>query len=153
MGGAEVASARSHRERNGSRLPAAYLFDGVPTEGKSDAPDVNADGALMGYAASAGRAEGVVRSVMGLADLASVERGDILLASNIDPGWTSVFPLIAGLVTETGGILSHGAILAREYGIPTVTSVDGALGLLPSGTRVRVDGSAGTVTVLDANTE
>ncbi|NVI86234.1 hypothetical protein HUX53_02810 [Actinomadura sp. BRA 177] len=74
----------------------------------------------------------------------------VLLASNIDPGWTSVFPLIAGLVTETGRILSHGAILAREYGIPTVTSLDGAMALLPAGTRITVDGTAGTVTILES---
>ncbi|MFD4352511.1 PEP/pyruvate-binding domain-containing protein [Nocardia sp. NPDC058518] len=146
---AEVAEARAHRERFASRLPAAYLFDGVPTEGRASAPGVDADGALVGFGASAGQAVGVVRVVTGLPDLASVERGEVLLASNIDPGWTSVFPLIAGLITETGGILSHGAILAREYGIPTVTSLDGALSLLPGGARVRVDGSAGTVTVLD----
>ncbi|MFD4429789.1 PEP-utilizing enzyme [Nocardia sp. NPDC058497] len=146
---AEVAHARDHRVRHANRLPAAYLFDDVPTEGRAGNTDIDVEGSFRGLGASAGRAEGVVRAVTTLADLASVEPGDILLASNIDPGWTSVFPLVAGLVTETGGILSHGAILAREYGIPTVTSLDGAMGLLPSGTRVRVDGSAGTVTVLD----
>ncbi len=145
---AEVAAAREHRERNASNLPAAYLFDGVPTEGKTAAPGGDTEGVLVGFGASAGQAEGIARPVTAFADLASVEHGDILVASNIDPGWTSVFPLIAGLVTETGGVLSHGAILAREYGIPTVTSLDGALGLLPAGGRVRVDGSTGTVMLL-----
>lgn len=147
---AELVAARAHRERHASKLPAAYLFDGVPTEGKTSSPQISADGGMQGFGASAGRAEGIVRPVARLTDLATVQRGDILVASNIDPGWTSVFPLIAGLVTETGGILSHGAILAREYGIPTVTSLDRALELLPAGARVQVDGSAGTVSLTAA---
>ena len=142
---AEVEAARAHRDKHSARVPAAYLFDGVPTEGLVDAPSEVADGVLVGLGASAGTATGPVRVVRSLADLAGVEAGDVLVASNIDPGWTSVFPLLAGLVTETGGILSHGAILAREYGVPTVTCVDSALVRLEPGAVVRVDGVAGTV--------
>ena len=74
-----------------------------------------------------------------LADLARVESGDVLVAHNIDPGWTSVFPLLAGLVTETGGVLSHGALLAREYGIPAVMGVPGATSRWRDGDRVTVE--------------
>lgn len=147
---AEVEEARAHRDRHSARIPAAYLFDGVPTEGLVEALVEAADGVLVGLGASAGQAAGPVRVVRSLADLAGVESGDVLVASNIDPGWTSVFPLLAGLVTETGGILSHGAILAREYGVPTVTCVDAALEQLAPGAVVRVDGSLGTVEPLDA---
>ncbi|WP_182379516.1 PEP/pyruvate-binding domain-containing protein [Nocardioides sp. WS12] len=145
----DVEQSRQHRAKHEGRLPAAYLFDEVPTEGRVEAPMASADGSLVGFGASSGTVTGTVRSVASLSELSQVEEGDILVASNIDPGWTSVFPLLSGLITETGGILSHGAILAREYGIPTVTSLDGAIGLLPSGTRVTVDGTAGTVLVVE----
>lgn len=67
------------------------------------------------------------------------------MAHNIDPGWTSVFPLLAALVTETGGVLSHGALLAREYGIPAVMGVSGATARWHEGEQVTVDGSRGAV--------
>jgi pyruvate,water dikinase len=75
-------------------------------------------GDLTGLGASRGTARGATRVVGSLNDLAAIQPGDVLGANNIHPGWTSVFPLLAGLITETGGILSHGAILAREYGSP-----------------------------------
>ena len=90
-----------------------------------------------------------MRVVPDLARLSDVEPGEILVVNNIDPGWTPVFPLLAGLVTETGGILSHGAILAREYGIPTVTGVTGATKRLETGMVVEVDGNRGVVAVLE----
>jgi pyruvate,water dikinase len=94
-----------------------------------------------------------VRVVPDLARLSDVEPGDILVVNNIDPGWTPVFPLLAGLVTETGGILSHGAILAREYGIPTVTGVTEATKRLATGSYVEVDGNRGTVAVAEREGE
>lgn len=145
----EIERARADRERFGHRLPATFWFDGVPTEGVVEAPDEIVDGAIPGLGASAGRVRGVVRNVPDLAQLSTVRTGEILVTSNIDPGWTSVFPMIGGLVTETGGVLCHGAILAREYGIPTVTSVSGASSMLTTGMVVEVDGTNGTVTVLD----
>ena len=146
---ADVETARAHRERHLSRLPATYLFDGLPTEAGESATTEHRDGALVGIGACAGQARGVVRLVRSLGDLADVQPGDVLVASNIDPGWTSVFPMIAALVTETGGILSHGAILAREYGVPTITCVTDAMTLLTSGMQVEVDGSAGVVVLAD----
>jgi pyruvate,water dikinase len=141
---------RRHYLTHRDRLPATFLFDDVETEGETDdrteglGPD-----RLSGLGASRGTAKGPSRVVTGLADLASVQAGDILVAATIDPGWTSVFPLIAGLITETGGVLSHGAILAREYGIPTVTGLKGATGRLPPGSPIEVDGTSGTVRVLN----
>ena len=82
-------------------------------------------------------------------ELDRVERGEILVAENIDPGWTGVFPLIAGLVTETGGLLSHGALLAREYGIPAVMGVRAATRRFETGTWVEIDGSTGSIVEVD----
>lgn len=148
----EIEAARAHRERHSRILPPTFIYDDVPTEGDGeDETQFEAiEGALVGFGASSGIASGVTRVVESASDLAKVREGDILVASNIDPGWTSVFPLLAGLVTQTGGILSHGAILAREYGTPTVTGVVGALTELPSGTQVEVNGSRGTVVISDA---
>ncbi|BAX93868.1 PEP/pyruvate-binding domain-containing protein [Mycobacterium shigaense] len=141
-----VAAAKRHREHHASRLPATYRFDDVPTEAGEQPPAAElVDGAISGLAAAAGRGSGPVRVVRSLADLADVRPGDILVAANIDPGWTSVFPMISGLVTETGGILSHGAILAREYGVPTVTCVPDAVTRFEPGVIVAVDGTAGRV--------
>jgi pyruvate,water dikinase len=123
-----------------------FLFDDVETEEQSS--DEAESDAMSGLGASRGTARGRSRVVTGLADLAHVQAGDILVAATIDPGWTSVFPLIAGLVTETGGVLSHGAILAREYGVPTVTGFNQATGRLPSGSLVEIDGTTGAVRIL-----
>jgi pyruvate,water dikinase len=81
--------------------------------------------------------------------LDQVQPGEILVAENIDPGWTSVFPLLGGLVTETGGVLSHGALLAREYGIPAVMGVRNATRRFSTGMEATVDGSTGRVKILN----
>jgi len=77
-----------------------------------------------------------------------LQSGDILVATTTTPAWTPLFPSLAGLVTETGGILSHAAVVAREYGIAAVVGATGATGAIPDGARIRVDGSEGTVTLL-----
>jgi pyruvate,water dikinase len=104
------------------------------------------DGALAGTGASSGVGEGDARVVLGAEDFARVRPGDVLVAPTTTPAWTPLFPALAGLVTETGGILSHAAIVAREYGVPTVVGVSGATRRIADGTRVSVDGDAGTVT-------
>jgi pyruvate,water dikinase len=146
-----IETRRAHWLRFRDRRTAMWLFDDVEIDedGLAEGPVDAADGGdLRGLGAARGVASGQTRVVHTLADLAQVTRGDILVAGNIDPGWTSVFPLIHGLITETGGILSHGAILAREYGIPTVTGVKHATTLLPSGTSVEIDGSKGTIVLV-----
>lgn len=131
-----------------NRLPATYLFDGIETEGEIVEGDPSSSvepGADTGLGASRGIARGKARVVTELSQVETVERGEILVASNTDPGWTSVFPLLAGLVTETGGLLSHGALLAREYGIPAVTGVKGATSVIRTGDLIEIDGSRGTL--------
>ncbi len=130
------------------RLPASYLFDDVETEGEiveGDPGEAAGLGLGQGLGASRGVSRGRARVVRELAHVQGVEPGEILVASNTDPGWTSVFPLLAGLVTETGGLLSHGALLAREYGIPAVTGVKGATSTFTTGEWIEIDGGQGTV--------
>ncbi len=103
------------------------------------------DHRLRGIPISTGIVEGPARVIRNPADTAQVRRGDILVTSVIDPGLAPVFGLAAGLVAEMGGILSHGAIIAREYGLPTVANVPGVTHLLQEGEWIRVDGGTGEV--------
>ena len=104
-------------------------------------------GALAGTAASAGVVEGRARVVRKLEE-AKIEKGDILVATYTDPAWTPLFPIAAGLVTEVGGLMTHGAVVAREYGIPAVVGVDRATEVIPDGALVRVNGSEGYVEIV-----
>ncbi len=98
--------------------------------------------------ASPGSVEGPVRLVRSVQELEQVEAGDVIVATATDPTWTSYLSLASGLVLEVGGLLSHGAIVARELGIPAVVDVAAATELLSSAERIRVDGTAGVVRVL-----
>lgn len=106
---------------------------------------------LTGIPVSGGRARGVARIVLDPREAARLHAGEILVTQATDPGWTPVFPLVSGLVLEIGGQLSHGAIVAREYGIPAVLNVQGALRRIQDGQVITVDGNTGKVFV-DANT-
>ncbi len=105
-------------------------------------------GALAGLPVSAGTVEGRARIVLDIAD-ADLDTGDILVTTHTDPSWSPLFTTIAGLVTEVGGVMTHGAVVAREYGLPAVVAVDGATTSLRDGQRIRVDGAAGHVVPLD----
>jgi phosphohistidine swiveling domain-containing protein len=108
-------------------------------------------GALAATAASAGVVEGRARVVRKLEE-ARIEKGDILVAPYTDPAWTPLFPIAAGLVTEVGGLMTHGAVVAREYGIPAVVGVDGATEAIRDGSLVRVNGTQGYVETLEDET-
>lgn len=105
-------------------------------------------GALAGSPVSAGTVEGRARVVLKLEE-AKMEHGDILVAPYTDPAWTPLFPLAAGLVTEVGGLMTHGAVVAREYGIPAVVGVDNATRKIQDGQKIRVDGTQGFVEILE----
>jgi phosphohistidine swiveling domain-containing protein len=129
---------------------------------KGDAPCANTDcvsaadplaPVYWGRAASPGIARGPVRRVVAPGELVAVEPGEVLLARATDPGWTPVFRRIAALVTETGGLLSHGAVVAREYGLPAVVAAAGAFEGLHDGQWVEVDGRLGKVSVLGRRDE
>ncbi|WP_149202162.1 PEP/pyruvate-binding domain-containing protein [Actinotalea subterranea] len=102
---------------------------------------------LIGSAGSRGTVTGVVRVVRGPDDFARASAGDILVCLWTDPSWTPLLGVVGGVVTQTGGALSHAAIVAREHGIPAVLGVPDALTRLRDGDRVTVDGTAGTVTI------
>jgi pyruvate,water dikinase len=102
---------------------------------------------LTGTPGSTGTATGTARTVRGPDDFARVRPGDILVCPFTDPAWTPLLRLAGGVVTETGGALSHAAIVAREHGIPAALGLPGALTSIPDGTSVTVDGTAGTVTI------
>lgn len=105
-------------------------------------------GALAGSPVSAGKAEGRARVILKLGE-AKMDKGDILVAPYTDPGWTPLFPLAAGLVTEVGGLMTHGAVVAREYGIPAVVGLDNATRKIRDGQMIRVDGTQGFVEILE----
>ncbi|MFO0558350.1 MAG: PEP/pyruvate-binding domain-containing protein [Polyangiales bacterium] len=105
-------------------------------------------GALAGVAASAGVFEGTARVLSDPSDGARLEKGDVLVAPVTDLAWTPLFSRAGAVVVEVGGLLSHGSVVAREYGLPAVVGVAGALGVIRDGARVRVDGDRGEVTVL-----
>ena len=104
---------------------------------------------LTGIAASSGAAEGRARLVADPKQLAQVEDGEILVAASTSPSWTPFFSRVSAVVVDIGGIMCHAAILAREYGLPTVVGTGSATKRLKTGDRLRVDGNTGVVTVLD----
>ena len=105
---------------------------------------------LRGQAGSRGVVRGRVKVVLKLGETGIVEPGDILVAETTSPAWTLLFVSIGGLITDTGGILSHAAVVAREYGIPAVVGVGNATQCLRDGQRVEVDGNQGLIRVLEA---
>jgi phosphohistidine swiveling domain-containing protein len=104
---------------------------------------------IRGVGASAGQVTATARVLAGPADFGRLQPGEVLVASITTPAWTSLFARAAGVVTDIGGPLSHSSIVAREYGIPAVLGTNVASRRIPDGSRVRVDGDAGTVTLLD----
>ena len=103
--------------------------------------------AIVGLAVSAGVVEGRARVIVKLEE-ADLEKGDILVTSYTDPSWTPLFVSIKGLVTEVGGLMTHGAVIAREYGLPAVVGVENATKLIQDGQRIRVNGTAGYIEIL-----
>ena len=124
-----------------------WVLQARPVTADLPAPSPPAEpGALTGTPGSRGTATGTARVVRGPGDFARVRRGDVLVCPWTDPGWTPLLHLAAGVITETGGVLAHAAIVARERGIPAVLGVADATTVLHDGTTVTVDGTAGTVT-------
>jgi pyruvate,water dikinase len=105
---------------------------------------------LNGSAASPGEVEGPARVVRGVGDLSEVRAGEILVCTITSPAWAPIFSKIAATVTDIGGIMSHAAIVSREYGLPAVVGTGTATSQIQTGQRLRVDGSTGVVTILDA---
>jgi pyruvate,water dikinase len=104
---------------------------------------------VAGTSSSPGIATGIIRVVETIRELPEVKDNEILVTSNTDPGWTPVFSKIGGLITETGGILSHGAVVSREYSIPAVTAVSNATKIFKNGQKVKIDGNEGIIYILE----
>ncbi|MDW8801492.1 phosphoenolpyruvate synthase [Clostridium sp. A1-XYC3] len=119
----------------GEIIPGEYNTDNIP------------EGALAGVPVSSGVVEGRARVVLKMED-ANIEEGDILVTTFTDPSWTPLFVSIKGLVTEVGGMMTHGAVVAREYGLPAVVSVENATKLIKDGQRIRINGKEGYVEIL-----
>lgn len=126
--------------------PRVLTSDGEAVTGAYRRDDVPA-GALAGLPVSAGTVEGRARVVLDMAE-ADLEAGDILVTAFTDPSWSPLFVGIAGLVTEVGGLMTHGAVIAREYGLPAVVGVERATRLIRDGQRIRVHGTDGHVEIL-----
>jgi pyruvate,water dikinase len=120
---------------DGEAITGAYRRDDVPA------------GALVGLPVSAGTVEGRARVILDMTR-ADLEAGDILVTAFTDPSWSPLFVAITGLVTEVGGLMTHGAVIAREYGLPAVVGVDQATRLIRDGQRIRVHGTGGYVEIL-----
>jgi rifampicin phosphotransferase len=126
--------------------PRVLTSDGEVIAGAYRRDDVPA-GALVGLPVSAGIIEGRARVIHDMAE-ADLEPGDILVTAYTDPSWSLLFVAITGLVTEVGGVMTHGAVIAREYGLPAVVGVEHATRLIRDGQRIRVHGTDGYVEIL-----
>jgi pyruvate,water dikinase len=125
-----------------SSLPPKFIKNGIEFDDTVMEYDQNA---IYGAAASPGTFSGRARVVESIEELSQLEDNEILITSNTDPAWTAVFSKLGGLITETGGILSHGAVISREYRIPAVTAVKGATTIFQTGEELVVDGNEGVV--------
>ena len=155
VGGGDISELVTAAESRRTALPFQARLEfpdvtvGKPVPFRPKPPEGIEDGVIIGRPACSGVAEGVVRVATTIAEAQELRPGEILVAPVTDVGWTPYFTLIAALVTDIGSSVSHGAVVAREYGLPCVVNTQGATRVLRTGDRVRVDGDRGTVTILD----
>jgi pyruvate,water dikinase len=144
----EIIGKRREEYKFYERLtpPRVITSDGEIISGKYKRENLPA-GAMAGLPVSTGMIEGRARVILNMED-ADLEVGDILVTSFTDPSWTPLFVSIKGLVTEVGGLMTHGAVIAREYGLPAVVGVENATQLIKDGQRIRVHGTEGYVEIL-----
>ncbi|MGE6548953.1 phosphoenolpyruvate synthase [Bacillus mycoides] len=141
-----------HKQKNDYKLyekltpPRVMTSDGEIITCKYKRENLPAD-AIVGLPVSSGVIEGRARVILNMED-ANLEDGDILVTAFTDPGWTPLFVSIKGLVTEVGGLMTHGAVIAREYGLPAVVGVENATKRIKDGQRIRVHGTEGYIEVL-----
>lgn len=136
----------AHRSHHALTPPRVLTSDGEAVTGSYRRTDLPS-GALAGLPVSSGVIEGRARVITTMAD-ADLEPGDILVTTHTDPSWSPLFVTITGLVTEVGGLMTHGAVVAREYGLPTVVGVEHATQQIQDGQRIRVNGTDGYVEIL-----
>lgn len=144
----EIIGKRKEEHKLNEKLtpPRVMTSDGEIITGKYKRENLPA-GAIAGLAVSSGVIEGRARVILNMEE-AVLEAGDILVTSFTDPSWTPLFVSIKGLVTEIGGLMTHGAVIAREYGLPAVVGVENATKLIKDGQRIRVNGTEGYIEIL-----
>ncbi len=135
-----------HKINEKLKPPRVITSDGEIIAGKYKRENIPA-GALAGLAVSSGVVEGRARIILNI-EAADLEEEDILVTTFTDPSWTPLFVSIKGLVTEVGGLMTHGAVIAREYGLPAVVGVENSTTLIKDGQRIRVNGTDGYVEIL-----
>jgi pyruvate,water dikinase len=130
--------------------PMSIMLWGVTTERVQEWASARDGGSqLTGAAASPGTVEGPARVVVDVGELAGVRDGDVLVCPITSPAWAPIFPKLRAVVTDIGGVMSHAAIVCREYGLPAVVGTGRATAAIRTGQSIRVDGSTGVVTILD----
>jgi len=143
-----IRARRAERDRYAAvSVPDTIRDWNAVARGTGTASIVASDGVFRGIPISGGQVVGPVRFVRSLEDWSRVCRGDILVVSVIDPGMAPLFGVAAGLVAEMGGTLSHGAIIAREYGLPAVANVSGIMSRLKEGDRISLDAERGEIII------
>ncbi len=145
--------AVAERRRKAYAIQENLSFDdiyiGKPT---ADVFDVGQnDGVMKGVPVSNGECEGIVRVVYSIDDANKLQKGEIMVARFTDIGWTPYYSIVNGMITEIGSSLSHGAVVAREYGLPAIVNMKGATKLLKNGDRIRMDAGKGTVVLSEAS--
>jgi pyruvate,water dikinase len=150
---AMIADRRAEQARQRTLKPPTKLGREEPDFGVTSRFDVAREEAgdadeLQGTGASAGVVRGPARVALGSEDFERIQRGDIIVCPSSNPSWVPVFAIAAGLVTNTGGVLAHAAVVAREFGLPAVVGVAGATNKIADGRMVEIDGTAGTVRLL-----
>jgi phosphohistidine swiveling domain-containing protein len=144
----EARRERHTREQDRKLIPRLLFSDGQAFyEGVGEKTAVVDDNAISGSPVSPGIVEGIAHIVFNPHD-SKLEPGEILVCPGTDPAWTPLFLAAGGLITEVGGLMTHGSVVAREYGIPAVVGVNKATSLIQSGQKIRVDGSRGLITLL-----
>lgn len=148
-----VTAALARREAFAAQESYEFpdVFQGEPARVDLDLEAGDSDGVVRGAPVSRGRVTGIARIVRNLDEAAALRRGEILIAPITDVGWTPYFSMIAGLVTDIGSAVSHGAVVAREYGLPAVVNTRIATRVFTTGDRVVLDGESGVVRLADDN--
>jgi pyruvate,water dikinase len=148
---AVVASRRAERLRNTMQPAPDFVVEHGPEIPSRDEPPLSSGPVLHALSISSGVVSGRVRLVRSPQDFRNVQRGDIVVTSVIDPGMAPLFGLAGGLIAEMGGILSHGAIIAREYGIPAVANIPGVTRLVQDGQHITLNADTGHVIISSAD--
>jgi pyruvate,water dikinase len=151
----EVAARRQSKRVAYQKLSFPDRWEGMPQPriGKTSGVDVQAGDTITGVSVTGGVVEGGARVATSLNVAEQLEPGEILVCEVTDPSWCTLFPLVAGMVVDIGGPLSHAAIVAREMGIPCVVNTGDAVTRISTGMRIRLDATNGVVVIVDARTE